>query len=281
MPSTYRSVPSYRWLSRKHECEWAGIRCDEDGYVRVIDLSGQYIRGKLPIEFKELRFLQSLLLSWNQLSGTVPEEYGNMQYLVSFEVGFNDLTGTLPTWSETHNLQLFNVGANSLTGTIPTSIKTMINLGGFYIWDNALRGTIPEEIGYMSTLSKFSRFKPFCLQYYTVSYIGCSIASTPHRIYSIDSEYAHWHLANYYWSSQSTRVGLIEPKTIRTTAIRTREVGRSEESSVAIDALGWNNSGRVIQSYSIEKTAYVRLQFKWNIEHQRWEVDKFARIGYE
>lgn len=148
-------MPSYRWLSSKHECEWAGIRCDDDGNVRVIDLSGQNIRGQLPKEFKELRFLQSLMLSWNQLAGTIPEEYGSMQYLVNFEVGFNLLTGTLPTWTETRNLQLFNVGTNSLTGSIPTFLRNMSNLGGLYLFDNAFRGEIPDWIGDVSNLSEF------------------------------------------------------------------------------------------------------------------------------
>ncbi|CAJ1952376.1 unnamed protein product [Cylindrotheca closterium] len=151
-PARYRSMPSYRWLTSKHECEWAGIRCDDDGNIRVIDLAGQNIRGNLPPEFKELRFLQSLMLSWNQLTGAIPKEYGGMQYLVNFELGFNELTGTLPMWTETRNLQLFNVGSNSLSGTIPTFIKNMKNLGGLYLFDNAFRGEIPDWIGDVSTL---------------------------------------------------------------------------------------------------------------------------------
>lgn len=154
-PNKYRSVPSYRWLSSKHECEWAGILCDDDGNVRVIDVSGQNIRGHLPAEFAELRLLQSLMFSWNQLTGTIPQEYGNMKYMVTFEGSFNQLTGTLPAWTETRNLQLFDVGGNSLTGTIPPSFQNMVNLGGLYLHNNAFQGPIPDFIGDLTNLSKF------------------------------------------------------------------------------------------------------------------------------
>jgi len=118
-------------------------------------LVGQNIRGKLPKEFKELEFLNSILLQWNDFTGTIPEEYGDMKHLQAFVVHHNHLTGTLPEgfFVGMRNLRALNVGRNFLTGTIPASIKNMVGLHGLYLFSNAFQGQIPDEIGDLSVLS--------------------------------------------------------------------------------------------------------------------------------
>jgi hypothetical protein len=131
-PHRFRSVPAYRWMSGAHECEWAGIECeDEDLFVREIDLKAQQLSGQLPTELTHLRFLQTLAIGWNSLSGSIPTEYGRMGHLVNFECHFNEFTGSIPDrWSEAKNLQSFNIADNYLTGTIPTSIAEIVSLKG-------------------------------------------------------------------------------------------------------------------------------------------------------
>lgn len=131
-PHRYRSLPTYRWMSAAHECDWAGIECiDESLLVNEIDLKAQGISGTLPVELTYLRFLQTLAISWNSFSGTMPAEYGHMRHLVTFECHFNEFTGTIPTqWSEAKNLQSFNIGGNYLTGTLPLEIQEMVSLKG-------------------------------------------------------------------------------------------------------------------------------------------------------
>ncbi|CAJ1952382.1 unnamed protein product [Cylindrotheca closterium] len=154
-PHRYRSLPSYRWLSSRHECEWAGVRCGDSDYVTNVILVGQKIRGNLPKEFTELEGLDALALQWNDLTGTIPEEYGKMKRLGSFQVHYNQLTGTLPKsfFVGMRNLFLVNVGQNFLTGTIPLSFKNMVGLRGLYLFNNLFRGEIPSEIGELSLLN--------------------------------------------------------------------------------------------------------------------------------
>jgi hypothetical protein len=164
-PSEYQPVPWYRWLSGKHECQWAGLACDEFEQLRSIDMIGQDIAGTLPIEFLYFDYIQDISLSWNKLRGTIPSEYGNMRHLLSFEVHYNELTGSLPTgWSKFMTLQLFNVGANMLSGSIPQEFLTISSLKGLFLFENMLTGTFPSELSQMSLLSELMSRQQCCLR---------------------------------------------------------------------------------------------------------------------
>eukprot|EP00980_Cylindrotheca_fusiformis_P013541 scaffold3450_cov114-Cylindrotheca_fusiformis.AAC.46 len=157
-PRKYRSVPSYRWLSGEHECQWAGLGCDESDYLRTIDLFAQQVRGTLPAELTKLRFLQGIRFNLNELHGTLPEEFGLMHHLVHLELHFNFLTGSLPNrWSEARSLQAINIGENFLTGTIPSGIEG--NVKDLRLSSSALNGTIPEELFSLLRLSRIDLFK--------------------------------------------------------------------------------------------------------------------------
>ncbi|KAI2495711.1 hypothetical protein MHU86_18800 [Fragilaria crotonensis] len=147
-----------RWLSARHECEWAGIKCDEFNQIRNIDLAGQEIRGTFPPEILLLPFLQSIALPVNELYGTLPSELSSTKHLLNIELQYNFLTGQIPTeWYKIIGLQSINIAGNFITGTISTEIGVLRALKGWFIQENALEGTIPTEFGKVPSIA-FTRW---------------------------------------------------------------------------------------------------------------------------
>ena len=148
------SIPAMSWLSPAHECEWAGVHCDNFQVVRSIELWGQNLTGVLPSELAALESLQSIALPYNQMQGTIPTEYAGMKNLISLELHGNALTGKIPeqTW-EAITLQMLNFAENMLSGTISTNIGLLTNLKGLHLRKNTLKGTFPSEIGNLGHLS--------------------------------------------------------------------------------------------------------------------------------
>jgi hypothetical protein len=156
-PLTYEAVPGIRWLSSSHECNWAGLQCDELNQTRVVDLPGQNISGTFPAVLTRLPYVQTLTLAWNNFKGPLPDSIGNMKHLLNFEVQYNQFTGNIPkTWSNAKNLQLVNFGGNLLSGQMPTEVGYLRNLKGMFLYENALTGSFPDEFAKVSLLSKYS-----------------------------------------------------------------------------------------------------------------------------
>jgi hypothetical protein len=160
-PREYEGVPGIRWLSSKHECQWAGLNCDEFNQTRVIDLPGQDIEGTFPAILTRLPYVQTITLAWNNFIGQLPDSIGNMNHLLNFEVQYNQFTGNIPlTWSNAKNLQLVNFGGNMLSGQLPTEVGYLRNIKGIFLYENIITGTFPDEFAQVSLLSK-CQFLPF------------------------------------------------------------------------------------------------------------------------
>jgi hypothetical protein len=151
-------IPAMSWLSPGHECDWAGVTCDDLKLVQLLELWGQNITGTLPTELAGISSLQSVSLIYNEFRGTIPTEYAGMKKLINLELHGNLLTGTIPdAFWEANALQLLNFGENMLNGTISTKIGLLSSLKGFHISENHLSGTLPSEMGYLEYLT-YSRF---------------------------------------------------------------------------------------------------------------------------
>lgn len=173
------------WLSGAEECEWYGVICSSDGFVRGLELIGNDLIGQIPPEISQLRSIQYLALNGNCLYGTIPPEFGTMPNLLSLELHGNGLSGELPV--ELYNmstLQLLNVAmqyqfANVCYMSDGTVVNTLFqqggatdvsyNLGlmgnvldsnaanwvdmkGLHLFDNSFTGSIAEEIGELKDL---------------------------------------------------------------------------------------------------------------------------------
>jgi hypothetical protein len=161
------------WLSSSDECTWAGVSCNDDHEVEIIDLSNNNLqgvlssgigfltnlnslslsnnalKGTLPTDLAKLSLLQTFILSSNSLSGSIPSEVGQMSQLTSFALDFNSLVGTLPTeLGLLSRLLSLSISTNELHGSIPTELGLLQSLRGVSFQANALTGNLPTEIGH-------------------------------------------------------------------------------------------------------------------------------------
>ncbi|KAL7558431.1 hypothetical protein ACA910_015773 [Epithemia clementina (nom. ined.)] len=150
----YQDVPWKRWLTGLHECEWAGLSCDEKLFVRNLNLLGQGLSGPIPEGLKYIELFQSIAVSWNNFTGTLPDDLMDLKHLVNFEAQLNRLTGTIPEkWWSSSRLARLNLIDNLFTGTIPSSVGKMEDIVGLYLQDNQLHGTLPTEFGLLTSMT--------------------------------------------------------------------------------------------------------------------------------
>ena len=165
----YVDTPSKRWLSKAHECEWAGITCFTDrfrseipgGYEECIyrvaaatfDANG--MKNTLPIQMSRLPCLNVLtFLSNDDMTGTIPPELFSWDYKDEGGIfqrirleRLPKITGTLPdTLFDMKRLVALELGDMSLTGTLPNRFSELPIFGTFHVFGNdQLDFTIPTN----------------------------------------------------------------------------------------------------------------------------------------
>lgn len=75
---------------------WEGISCGVAGTVTQIDVSGQGLRGTIPLEFYFLSALSVLELSYNNLYGNLFSDIAGLSNLQTQDLRNIYLSGTLP-----------------------------------------------------------------------------------------------------------------------------------------------------------------------------------------
>ncbi|KAL7238529.1 hypothetical protein ACSBR2_004589 [Camellia fascicularis] len=92
--------------------------------LKIIDLSGNELVGKIPKQVGSLAGLVSLNLSRNNLTGNIIQEVGWMKMLESLDLSANDLSGAIPTsLADLNFLSVLNLSHNRLSGRIPISTQ--------------------------------------------------------------------------------------------------------------------------------------------------------------
>ena len=135
------------WLSATEPIdEWFGVEADSTGNVTKLELSGNNLRGTLPVALGSLTELNVLDLSGNQLRGPIPDARG-LTGLTSLNFGDNQLSGTIPGWlSSLTRLQDLSLRDNRLTGPIPAELGDLRELLNLYLNGNQLSGCVPGEL---------------------------------------------------------------------------------------------------------------------------------------
>ncbi|CAB9506035.1 leucine Rich Repeat [Seminavis robusta] len=156
-------VPSNRWLSRVHECDWAGIICEEGDIVKEIILEANNLSGSLPEELGLFPRLLSFSFVNNEISGSLPAPLAvELQGKVTqIQLHYNKISGSIPPeWMQFQALERLNLASNQLTGSLPTEIGMLGAsrrgdlLMGLFLFDNpGITGTIPTEVGNLDALS--------------------------------------------------------------------------------------------------------------------------------
>ncbi|XP_031099791.1 receptor-like protein EIX2 [Ipomoea triloba] len=117
-------------------------------FLRSIDLSGNHIVGKIPVEIMSLHALQNLNVSRNDLSGTIPETIGNLSKIESLDLSRNELSGPIPlSLSSLNFLSHLNLSFNNLYGRIPIGRQLQtLNDPSIYMGNAGLCGApLPKD----------------------------------------------------------------------------------------------------------------------------------------
>jgi len=89
-------VSRTNWMNNDNHCGWHGVVCDLKKRVIELNLSRNYITGKIPVEFSQLLELSTMDLSNNAIVGTVPAEALSMRKMYTIQLNNNMLTGEFP-----------------------------------------------------------------------------------------------------------------------------------------------------------------------------------------
>jgi hypothetical protein len=112
------------------ECQWYGVYCNGEGWVRELSLNGQGLKGKIPSEIRILQgSLVSLDLSRNEISGSIPDDLFQLINLERLYVYQNQLTGGVsPKFSLLQDLTHLHASHNNLDGPLPNDFRRMTHL---------------------------------------------------------------------------------------------------------------------------------------------------------
>lgn len=147
-----------KWLTDAPLDDWYGVDTDESGNVTRLDLSGNFLVGKMPPEIGQLEHLRTLNLTWNGLlEGPVPPEFYDLTSLTTLYLAGTDLGGPVsPDIGRLTNLLYLWWNNGSLTGSLPAELGNLSELRQLYMGGNYLTGPIPPELGNLSKLQRLS-----------------------------------------------------------------------------------------------------------------------------
>lgn len=147
-----------------HECLWAGITCDNDRNVAVIDLAETNLSGSLPDELARMQKLELLKLSGNEITGTIPSGLLDLPMLVWLDLSSNQLTGSIVTATNDCPVEILYLQGNQLEGSVPffskleklwihenqfssfdESYTTSLVIRSLIAYDNQFEGNFPQS----------------------------------------------------------------------------------------------------------------------------------------
>lgn len=91
-------VSATSWMTGTDHCEgkWHGVVCDLRGRVIEVNLSRNYVTGKIPVELSALGELGTLDLSNNAMVGAVPAAALSMPKMYTIQLNNNGFEGEFP-----------------------------------------------------------------------------------------------------------------------------------------------------------------------------------------
>ncbi|KAI8022090.1 Lysine--tRNA ligase [Camellia lanceoleosa] len=113
-------------------------------YLKIIDLSRNYLSGPLPREWASTK-LELMSLSINRISGTIPKFLGRITSLTNVSFESNMFDGTVPAeLGNLVHLVYLNLNSNNLTGELPKEFSNLINLRELRLSSNNFNGKLPS-----------------------------------------------------------------------------------------------------------------------------------------
>ncbi|KAK6157714.1 hypothetical protein DH2020_011962 [Rehmannia glutinosa] len=116
--------------------------------------SNDGLTGNIPVNFGELKNLQSLVLMENGLTGEIPESIGNLIDLRRLNLAGNSFYGKIPdSFGGLNRLLILDMSRNSLSGVLPLTFGGLTSLMKLDSSNNQLDGKIPAELGNLKNLT--------------------------------------------------------------------------------------------------------------------------------
>ncbi|XP_010502282.1 PREDICTED: probable LRR receptor-like serine/threonine-protein kinase At2g02780 [Camelina sativa] len=110
--------------------------------LESLNLSSNFISGKIPEEIASLKKLRSLVLTDNMFWGFVSDDLRGLSNLQELELGGNKLGPAVPSLPS--KLVTVSLKNNSFRSMIPEQIKKLIELQSLDLSSNQFTGSIPE-----------------------------------------------------------------------------------------------------------------------------------------
>nr|XP_004507136.1 DNA damage-repair/toleration protein DRT100-like [Cicer arietinum] len=122
-------------------------------FLQILDLSGNFITGKIPYNIGSLTELTVLNLADNHISGNIPTTVINLNNLMQLDLRHNAIEGPIPgNIGRLKRLNRVFLSHNRINGRIPRSISNIYGLTDVDLSLNRLSGSIPFSLGQMPVL---------------------------------------------------------------------------------------------------------------------------------
>lgn len=106
--------------------------------LKSLDISGNGITSKFPLEITLLSQLENLDISNNFFTGSLPESVGNLTSIKSFVASHNALTGQIPSSVDgMSSITVLDLSFNILSGTLPSAIGNLEKVSTLTLNDQA------------------------------------------------------------------------------------------------------------------------------------------------
>ena len=190
----YKALDGDNWTNNENWCsdkpinEWYGVRVNEQGFVNMIELTSNKLKGIFPKELNNIVFLENLRMMDNSVTGTL-DVFCKNKKLNGLDLRQNLFTGTIPEefcdlpLASANSSYALQLSYNSLSGTIPVRfLETNVWMYGwgsilnsrdellfgqgndFDVNDSSFYIPAPEELGGIDLSSKYP------LNKYTILY---------------------------------------------------------------------------------------------------------------
>ena len=141
------------WCSDKPVSEWYGVRVNNNGTVRKLDLGWNNLVGYIPEDICDLTTIKEINFYENQLFGQIPENICDLTSLSHINFYGNQLSGQIPeNIGNLTSLEVLSIGYNLLTGSIPESIGSCTLIEVLCLDYNQLSGHLPESMGNLTKI---------------------------------------------------------------------------------------------------------------------------------
>ncbi|WCJ18122.1 Leucine-rich receptor-like protein kinase family protein [Euphorbia peplus] len=138
------------WTPQNPICNFSGIGCNDNGFVKEINLSQKQLHGVLPFDsICGLQFLEKISLGDNFLHGVVSDDLKNCRSLKVLDMGKNSFSGEVPDLSSLHELRFLSLNMSGFSGSFPwSSLNNLTNLEFLSLGDNPFTPTssFPVEV---------------------------------------------------------------------------------------------------------------------------------------